>query len=64
VKASGSAVKDQMQRTIETNEANTKKKQKDWQIGANSRVKERTLEKRERDAAADAAKRKITVNTK
>lgn len=64
VKSSGGAVRETMQRTIEENEAKTRKKQKNWQIGANKRVKERTLEKRERDAAEAAKKRSITVSTK
>ena len=64
VKASGSATKEKMQKTIEQNEAATKLKQKQWQIGANKRVEKRTIESQERKAAEAAAKRKITVSTK
>lgn len=64
VKASGSLVRDSMQRTIEENETKKRKKQKEWQIGANKRVEKRTIEARKKRAEAEAAKRKITVSTK
>jgi putative FmdB family regulatory protein len=64
VKASGSMTKEKIQQTIEQNEAATSKKQKNWQIGANKRVKKRTLEKREKQAAEAAKKRAVSISTK
>ena len=64
VKASGSMVKEHMQRTIEENENKTRKKQKEWKIGANRRVEQRTIEARKKRAEEEAAKRKITVSKK
>jgi len=64
VKASGSATRDQIQKTIEKNEAISKAKNKEWQIGANGRVKERTIEARKMRAKEAAENRKITVQSK
>jgi putative FmdB family regulatory protein len=64
VKAAGSAVKDKMQQQIALGEEKSLRKRREWAKDANKRVKKRTLEKRERDAAEAAQKRKITVSTK
>ena len=64
VKASGGATKEQMQKTIEKNEAAKRIKQKEWQIGANKRVEKRTMFAREKRAEEAAAKRKISITTK
>ena len=64
VKASGGATKEKMQKTIEQNEAATRVKQKQWQIGANKRVEKRTIEKTERKKAEAAKKRAISITTK
>jgi len=63
IKDSGNSVRDKMQEQIAQNETESRKKQKEWQIGANKRVKARTLEKRQREAEQAARKRKITLST-
>lgn len=62
VKSSGSMTLDKMQKTIEQNEIKREKKAKAWTEKSKKRVKERTLEMRERKQKEEREKRKITLS--
>lgn len=63
IKMGGSLVSEKMQETRETNQRNTKKKQKEWMRGALQRAEKRGREKVERKKKAEHEKKKISLTT-